>query len=269
MDELKLFSDLPPRREMAPERARSMREELLHKISEESDPSSPRPRVRPVLAAAAAAVLILIGVGAVGGLRPEPAHAAVTFAQEGGTIIATVQDPVAAAAELHDAFSQRGLDIHLRLVPASPSKVGTVIAVEDSAPGIAPLAEGPCLGDRCPVGLRIPADFAGRAEITLGRPARPGEPYVATASAYAPGEPLACTQLYGSTVAEARAIARRENVEITWKMIQDDHAVEVPPNDVSDDWYVGGATASNPARVRMWVSTSPLPDVPSHPACHR
>ena len=56
----------------------------------------------------------------------------------------------------------------------------------------------------CPIGLKIPRDFTGQGSVTIGRPARPGEAYETTNSAFAPGESLHCSGLIGATVATAQ-----------------------------------------------------------------
>jgi hypothetical protein len=182
---------------------------------------------RLTIAAAAAAVLIVAAsFGAAQLLRPSSAQASVQFAQDDGYIVATVRDPFAAEQQLRAAFAAHGLDIDLRLVPVSPSIVGSVVYLDGN--GIETLLgtryDGP-KGEQ-PVGLRIPADFKGHASIVLGRPAKPGETYVSAGDAFAPGEALDGVDLVGMTVADAARLLQRMGLAVSWR-------VDVPASDGS------------------------------------
>lgn len=118
------------------------------------------------------------------------AAAALTVTHEGEYVDVRVRDPLADPKRYRAELAQLGLDIKLRLVPASPSIVGTVVAMSQSegttGRDISTItAKGECEtgggGDRCPVGIRVRTDFTGKAEITFGRAARPGEQYNSSA----------------------------------------------------------------------------------------
>src|SRR6266542_3213742 len=164
----------------------------------------PRPRVRrwavPVaIAAAAAAILLALSItlpaGFPGGTRR--ATAAVSFTEDGQYIVAVIQDPQADSEALSAAFAQHGLDITLKLLPVSPSFVGKVVE-EDTSGGSSDIEtlfddNADCTtpgSTSCPIGLRIPLDFHGQANITLGRAGEPGEEYASVNDAFAPGELL-------------------------------------------------------------------------------
>jgi hypothetical protein len=149
--------------------------------------------------------------------NPAPAAAAVEFSRSDGYIVATVVNPYAAAQQLDAAFAAYGLDIDLKLVPVSPSLVGGVVYMDEpsGASGIetlsSPTREAP--GGPLQVGLRIPVDFTGHADIDLGRAARPGETYVSAGDAFAPGEALYKSGLLGMRVREA--VVRLEALGLT------------------------------------------------------
>jgi hypothetical protein len=172
--------------------------------------------------AAVLAAIVLASLGRGGTGAPPVARATVAFRPAGNAdIIATVTDPFAAQRNLDAAFARHGLDITLRLLPVSPSLTGTVIYTGGSADAsqIQPITGGKCLtgGGSCPVGLRIPVPFKGHGEITLGRPAKPGESYESQASAFAPGEPLHCSNLAGARVEHALARIRAAKLRPTWR----------------------------------------------------
>jgi len=68
----------------------------------------------------------------------------------------------------------------------------------------------------CPVGLKIPREFAGSGSIVLGRPAKAGEAYESTNSAFAPGESLHCSGLIGETVATALPKLAARGITVQW-----------------------------------------------------
>jgi hypothetical protein len=147
-----------------------------------------------------------------------------TRGPDSGDIVATVTNPFAAQSSLDAAFRAAGLDITVSLVPASPSAVGTVVEISEpsSGPEIGTLTGGSCVTGgggpgNCPVGLRIPRQFAGSGSIVLGRPAKPGEAYESTNSAFAPGELLHCSGLIGTTVATALPELATRGVSVQWQ----------------------------------------------------
>ena len=183
-------------------------------------------RVRhPVLISsfgALAAVAVAAGLIASSAMRPQAAAAGVSFRTGAdGDIVATVTDPFVAESKLKAAFAEHGLDITVNLLPVSPSLVGTVVFISDSggASAIQPLQGGSCVtgGGACSIGLKIPATFTGSGDITLGRPAKPGETYESTASAFAPGEVLHCSGLRGARVATALPILQADKLTLQWR----------------------------------------------------
>ncbi|MCD6015120.1 MAG: hypothetical protein K0R88_1204 [Solirubrobacterales bacterium] len=200
--------------------------------------ASRRPRSgRLALAAGVAALAAAVVVTAPGLLGGDSGTAAagVRFETRGEYILARVTDPFAAADELDAAFEAEGLDIGLSLAPVSPSLVGAVIYVAESGDPrpIESIPGGACVtgGGRCPIGLRIPRDYSGQGEITLGRPAAPGEEYVSTADAFAPGEALHCAGEPGSTVGELLPALEASFAAVEWRRRGGQPLATAPPRD--------------------------------------
>ena len=182
-----------------------------------------RPFVLSAVGAAAAGIVAAVLLSATSAIRPTPAEAVVFRTASSGDILATVIEPFAAQAQLDAAFAKRGLKITVNLLPVSPSGVGTVLFVGETGSGaaqITPLQGGHCLagGGGCTIGIKIPRGFTGEGSITLGRPAKPGEPYESSASIFAPGEPLHCSGLLGAKVATAPSVLRAKHLAVTqWR----------------------------------------------------
>lgn len=140
----------------------------------------------------------------------------VDFAMQADEIVARITDPDAAAGELTAVFQAHGLDIHVEALPVSPSLVGSI--VYDDVPSIRSLQAGECLGGgtSCVVGLVIPADFTGEANVTVGRAADPGQPYESSASVFGPGEVLHCSGVLGQPIADALPVLQAKGLEAWW-----------------------------------------------------
>lgn len=171
-----------------------------------------------IAATVAAAVLIALSFGIAQMMRPNPAQAAVQFSQDDGYIVAMVTDPFAAEQQLNAAFAAHHLDIDLKLVPVSPSIVGSVVFLEgaDIQSIFDKRYDGP-MGEQ-PVGLRIPTDFKGHASIVLGRPAKPGETYASAGDAFAPGEALHGVDLVGMKARDAARVLDKMGLTVAWRV---------------------------------------------------
>jgi len=222
-----------------------------------------RPRLTPRRAtlgiaavAAAATVLALLPGSAV---RPQSASAVAFRSTPTGGVIAIVTDPFATQKRLDASFAARGFDISVRLVPVSPSLVGTVVAISGDSAGIAPLGRGRCVtgGGACPIGIQVARGFRGHGSITLGRPARRGESYGSTASAFAPGEALHCSGLLGARVRDARGPLRSRGIAVAWwrdANASGRSAAAAPPGE-----YVWAADFLAPGKVGIWTRAAPWP----------
>jgi hypothetical protein len=225
----------------------------------------------PVAAALAVAALAVTSLGSPGqkvgpvGIGPAKAEASVmSVTRHGRYLDVIVTNPLADARKYRAEFARYGLDISLRLVPASPSLVGTLVHFQ-GAPAIRPIsAVGKCWtggsGNVCPVGVRVPIDFKGQADLVFGRAARPGEPYETTAAVTAAGEAMHGLTYDGKTVAQVLAMLRRRQVTVPSYRVSDSPCHTAVRRRVPGSWYVYSAVPWAPGQVLLWASkTWPLP----------
>ncbi len=229
-----------------------------------------RPVVLGALGAAAAGAIAAVLLSTTSAVSPTPAEAVAFRTAVSGGILATVTEPFAAQAQLDAAFAKQGLKITVNLIPVSPSGVGTVLFVGESGSAtaqIVPIQGGRCLsgGGGCAIGIKIPKGFTGEGSITLGRPAKPGEPYESSASIFAPGEPLHCSGLLGAKVATALPVLRAEHLTVVqWREEVEaggiSHSVTDTQAPVQN--YVWGGELTEPGKVRVTTESTPWPDNP-------
>lgn len=226
----------------------------------------------PLAAGLATAVLIATLIGRpgarMGPLSVGPAKAeaqALAFKKDGRFIDVIVRNPVADPERYRAEFKAHGLDITLHLVPASPSIVGTVVEFSTSKPGITPItATGKCVtgggGNICPVGLRIPLDYRGQADLVFGRAAGPGERYESTAAATAPGEVMHGLHFQGRTVAAVLAMLRKRHVTVpVFHYTVKNIGKLLRPGKVPGTWYVYDADPWAPGQVMLWAGPTRSP----------
>ena len=262
--------------------------------------AAPRPRRRrrrwlavPVAAGLAAAALAIGWLSpALPGLGPGPAAAALDIRRDGDHYVITVRDLHAAPQVYERELRARGIDVTLKVLPTSRAKAGSVYVIQDldrllaegrvpaegritldgppvgeeASPGgpVSPLAPpGSCTAPGvCPIGVRIPVDLAERAQITIGREARPGEGYVIRPDAGAAGEPLHCVPYVNRTVAEVTRAARARGVEPAFA-----HAGAVRSADqVPGDWHVHEGVMSGEKSAIFLIGPEPDPSPRPDPA---
>lgn len=184
--------------------------------------------------------------------------AALSFSTQGKYLVVKVKDPLADPARYKREFAAHGMKINLRLVPASPTVVGTVVESELPPSVMAVPAKGECFsgGGACPIGVKIPLTFHGSGSVTFGRAARPGETYASTNSAFAPGEALHCVDIRGRTVDEALAMLKQHNVSAAFFNYdpRPGYAENTPDRGkIPGTWYVRSAEPYAPAQVTLFV----------------
>jgi hypothetical protein len=223
--------------------------------------------VAAALAVAGLAVTSLAGPGQKVGpvtVGPPKADAAVlSITRHGRYLDVIVANPLADARKYRAEFARYGLDISLRLVPASPSLVGTLVYFQGGR-AITPItAVGKCwtggAGNVCPVGIRVPLDFKGRADLVFGRAARPGEPYETTGSPTAAGEAMHGLKYDGKTVAQVLAMLQRRHVTVQSYRVSTSPCYTAVRRSVPGSWHVYSAVPWASGQVLLWASkTWPL-----------
>ena len=230
----------------------------------------------PAAAALAIAGLVATSAGTPGqrvgpiSLGPPKAQAAVlSITRHGRYLYVIVKNPVADPKKYRAEFARYHLDISLRLVPASPSIVGTVVyagyPVADAKDIKIITAHDKCFtggaGNVCPVGIRVSLGFRGAATLVFGRAARPGEPYESTAPATAPGEAMHGLHFVGKTVTEVLAMLAQRGVTVShWLVPQGSGCGTKTVRTVPGNWYVGGADPWAPGQVVLGASSAwPVP----------
>lgn len=194
------------------------------------------------------------------GTSPVAAHV-LSFTISHGYITVIVRSPLADPSRYRAELAAHHLNITLSLVPVSPSLVGTVVYIGESAggPDIETItAQGRCYtgggGSACPVGVRIPAGYRGQAQVVFGRAARPGEHYESTAAATAPGEAMHGLSFVGDTVAQVLAMLAQRHVTVPVYHYDQQDLSHVPGT-----WYVYGADPWAPGQVMLMVGPTRTP----------
>ena len=196
-----------------------------------------------------------------------PAAQALSFSRHGGALTVLVRDPLADPARYRAEFARHHLRITLKLVPASPSLVGTVVYLSGDITPIT--AHGQCYtpgggggAARSASGCR-PTSTA-RREVVFGRAARPGEQYESTASAFAPGEVMHGMRITGRTVAQVLAMLRHRGVRVPlFNYAHRGYARNL--RSVPGTWFVYDAVPWAPRQVLLFVGparTQPNPGPP-------
>jgi hypothetical protein len=212
------------------------------------------------LAAAVMAVSWLLPAAL--GLGPRPAAAALDIEQRDGYYVIKVNDLFAAPERYQAQLRASGLDIRLRLMPASPSVEGSILADDQRNIGlsneeiarrkdlISPIQPpGGCV-DRieCPIGVKVPVDFEGRADIVLGRKARPGELYKQMGRLDVNGEPLHCVAYVNKTVTQVRELLRQRGLTIG-KIV--DASMHRERSSTPGSWYVHEGWPLSPGTAQL------------------
>jgi hypothetical protein len=194
------------------------------------------------------------------GATATPDMQLIAFTTSGKYIIARITNPLAASSELDAVFRARGFDISVLVQPVSPSLVGTITSVsEPSGTDIRPIQAGACLagGTQCTVGLIIPTPFHGPAYVTVGRAAKPGEPYDSSDLAFSPGEALHCTDILNEQAKAAIPLLASKGLHPQWRLESDQTGATLtnPPL----NYYVLNATPLSSTTVIIALGPNPYP----------
>jgi hypothetical protein len=218
------------------------------------------------VAAAVAAAACLAAVAIVVSLASSqaPAAYALSFSQKDGYVEVRVLNPYASVAEIRRELAENHIHVRLRLLPVPAGSVGQIIEFESAGRnggGVQPLQEGHCVNGPCTVGLKVARGFKGTGVVYIGRPARGGETYASTpiGGAFAPGEPLHCSGLQGSSVARVMpALDRLRLKVIAWRF--DSSSPWTQGADAPQGVPVEEVMPVRPGEVDLWLAAKPAPN---------
>lgn len=230
---------------------------------------SPRRALLGLAVAATLAGAIVVGPSLFRASEQVYASQAVTIDRVGDEYAFYFTEGDPDPAELRKAFHKVGLDnLTVTLSPVSPHDVGTVFGIDKTDPD----AKATFAGDGCPARIancvtafRVTADIEGPAEVSLSRPAKPGERYAFPADASLPGEALAGVKLQGRSIAEAARTVREHGLKVAygldWPVRNDDKSVRfedaVPASRVDPGWSVTTAQTYNDGVIVLRVVPGP------------
>ncbi|WP_326820071.1 hypothetical protein [Streptosporangium sp. NBC_01756] len=230
------------------------------------------PRLRrarlPVLLATATALAVAVAIGLpFGGPATEYANAAVSIKKTDDHFSVTITDPAADRRRFEEAFRAVGLNVTVKVIPAAPDEVGTLVGpivpegfTWHGSIGVQRLEH--CASAFCGK-VWMPADFPGRVVFGVGRPAKPGEPY-AEGPVYDPSgeEALDGYPVHGRPVATVRAELHRRGLKVGYRLLwtpPDGGSFDqtVPADRVKDDWIVNGSRDHSSDTVDLYVIPGP------------
>ncbi|MGP4103219.1 hypothetical protein [Nonomuraea sp. KM90] len=232
---------------------------------------------RALLGLAAAAVLagaIVVGPSLFRTSEQVYASQAVTIDRVGDEYVFYFTEGEPERAELEDAFRKIGLDnLTVKLIPVSPHDVGNHLGVKKTDPDARAKLTDTCPERiaNCVAAFSITADIEGPAEVTLTRPANPGEKYGNPADASSPGEALAGVKLQGRSVAEVARVVREHDLKVAyslgWPHRNGDNKVvrfeyDVPASRIDPSWMVTSAETYNDGVIVLHVTPGPAATPP-------
>jgi hypothetical protein len=218
-------------------------------------------------AAGAVAVVIVLGLGPTGGpggppvgpLRVDPASAKVTVGKTAGLYQIRLANVLADPEAIRQALRQRGLDVKIQFVPASPSVVDRQVAGYQTPGGDRRVRWSYRRGSSVEhdlVTVRVPLDYQGELGISIGRRVRPGERYQSAAvSAQLPGEALHCADVEGRPIRDILPVLQQRRLRARWHISTPTGRL-VPLEQVLD-WYVADTTPWAPGEVVIGATPQP------------
>jgi hypothetical protein len=229
-----------------------------------------RRRGRWLVAAAAAAVALaaVLGLGPRGGpgsppvgpLRVDPASAKVTVRTTAGFYEIRLANVLADPEAIRQALRQRGLNVNIQFIPASPSLVDKEVASYETPGGdrrVRWTYHQASSVEQDLVTVRVPLDYRGELGIAIGRRVRPGEHYESAAlSAQLPGEALHCAAVEGRRIRDILPVLQQRHLRARWHITTPAGLLRIPtgrfvPLERVIDWYVDGTTPWAPGEVMI------------------
>ncbi|SCF27973.1 hypothetical protein GA0074695_5102 [Micromonospora viridifaciens] len=198
-------------------------------------------------------------VGRVNPVGPAPARAdTLQVTPDGGYLEIRILDPVADPQRYREELARHGLDIELKLAPAAANQVGRVIFEEIDDNGSAVTidtieAPGDCTPTgNCSVGIRVPREYKGHAQIVFGRTPKPGEEVEGDAPVLSAEQEAALKALVGQRVSDVRWLLTTRGQTATYRV--GFRSLEATADQVPGSWYVYDVAALANNVVVLWVS---------------
>lgn len=210
----------------------------------------------------------MVAVVVVGLVRSPSAVAGIEIERSGSYFTVRLVDVETDPGGVERALKDAGIDAKVTAVAAAPSKVGKFVMLAQQDFSGEPV-EWVDVTDGAAAGLKIPADTSGTLRLFLGRKAWPWESYDAPASAYAPGEPLYCSDLWGTPVGDASDTLDQIGVRVRWESVTLSGAIPVDDPTTIADLFVTDAVSTR--RGEVLIDASPTPEslfrTPPPPPC--
>jgi hypothetical protein len=226
-------------------------------------------RRRALLVTAVFAAIAAAAFAGTGLLRTQQASAGVDIKVENGQLLVRLTDLESRPDVISSALRAAGLSATIEAKPVGPSEVGRFIGAAGNGP-LPPELQAIDERDGTFAGFALPERWPGQLELLVGRRAEATETYFRPSNAFARGEPLACSNLAGMTIAGAvdnapaglpiRVVAISETGQPEQFGSLADAAVMRP------SYLIAGAQAFSPADVVIFATpdgsqplTSPRP----------
>lgn len=212
-----------------------------------------RRRRRFQTATAGALAVVFVGAMAVTAIvDAPPAAAGVEITERDGRVEVRLTDVETRPEVVEDALRDADIDAEVVDAPVGPSLVGRFVYYETADSSQLEPIDG--IGVTF-TSFSVPAGFPDRLELTLGRPARAGEPYAFTGNALSAGEPLACLDLLGRPARDLVTVAA-EHPGVELRVLPGTGA-PVPVEQVTTapfaDWPIVAINATAPDAVLAFV----------------
>lgn len=165
-------------------------------------------RVRRRRVAMLSIVVLVIGAAvfaANGFVRSDEASAGVDIKVENGQLTVRLTDLESRPDAIRQALDKAGLPVSITSAPVGPSDVGRFVSEEAGGPSLPPELHVLDAHNSTFAGFVIPVSWPTPLTLVVGRPANAGEHYITGSNAFAEGEPLACSGVFGQSLASAPA----------------------------------------------------------------
>lgn len=188
----------------------SLRSALISAASREHLPEradtdqAPRHTGVPVRSSLLAVAALLVAVVLATSLLATPVEAGVRVRQSGDMWVIELRDASMGPRAVESALRREGIATTVIVAPVGPSRVGQFVTTEGMELVGADASSSAI--------VRVPADRP--VTLALGRAARRGEPYAALSDAYAAGEPLECSGLWGRPVGDMLTAAQQHSLSV-------------------------------------------------------